>query len=79
MANISLELKIADMHCATCAISIEKAIKSQTGVISVSANYANEQVLIVFDPEKNDEKRLIEAIERVGYKILRNVKIVINF
>ena len=65
-----LDLMIADMHCATCAISIEKAIKKQSGVISVSVNYATDQALIEFDEEKNSQKNLIKAIEAVGYNVL---------
>ena len=75
MANRSIELTIADMHCTTCAISIEKVLQKQPGVSLVSVNYANNQARIEFDKKKNSEAKLIEAIEKTGYKI---VPIVLN-
>ncbi|MEK6973719.1 MAG: copper-translocating P-type ATPase [Nanoarchaeota archaeon] len=58
-------LKIDGMHCATCALTIEKALKKINGVRSASVNFGNEKAVIDSDV---DERDLIKAVEKTGYK-----------
>ncbi len=62
------ELKIEDMHCASCISKIEKAIKHVKGVESVNVNLANKTAYIKSNENVN-EKDLELAVENVGYKI----------
>lgn len=58
-------LKIQGMHCATCALTIEKSIKKVKGVKSANVNFGNEKAVVESDV---DEKELIKAVEKAGYK-----------
>ncbi|MDP2812533.1 MAG: heavy metal translocating P-type ATPase, partial [bacterium] len=70
MENINI--KIAGMHCASCAVNIEKSIKSQAGVKNASVNYANNSAQIEFDKTKIDLAEIERAIKKVGaYRILQ--------
>lgn len=62
--------KISGMHCASCALNIEKALKLTGGVNSASVNFANEKLLVEFNESKVDEKDIEKAVSSVGeYKI----------
>ena len=62
------KLKISGMHCASCALIIEKSLKKVDGVKSATVNFGTEKATIEFDPEKVDAKKLIKTIEKTGYK-----------
>ncbi len=57
------------MSCASCAIGIEKALKKQEGIISVSVNFASEKASLEFDSEKIGLDRIKAVIQKLGYKI----------
>ena len=42
-------IKILGMHCASCALTIEKNIKKEKGIKKVSVNYANTKAYIEYD------------------------------
>ncbi len=67
MAIKSLIFKISGMHCASCATSIEKALREQVGVEQVQLNYASEQAFISYDSQKVEPKDLAEKISSIGY------------
>ena len=62
------ELKIEDMHCASCISKIEKAIKQVKDVESVNVNLANKTAYVKSGDNAN-EKDLENAVENIGYKI----------
>lgn len=61
-------LGISGLHCASCVLPIEKALKSLDGVRSAEVNYATGKAYIVYDPAKTGPERLCQVIERSGYK-----------
>lgn len=61
------QLKINGMHCASCAMRIEKTIKDSEGVTDCHVNYANEKASIDFDPQKISLEKLNEKIIPFGY------------
>ncbi|MBI2029894.1 heavy-metal-associated domain-containing protein [Candidatus Gottesmanbacteria bacterium] len=61
-----LKLKIVNMHCSSCAISIDFALED-IGVKS-KTNYAKSETEVEFDEAKVSEKRLIEEIKKAGYQ-----------
>lgn len=63
-----LKLKIVDMHCSSCAISIDFALED-IGVKS-KTNYAKSETEVEFDPNKVGEKQLIEEINKAGYSAI---------
>ncbi len=64
-------LKIVGMHCATCAVTIEKASKKLNGVRNVSVSLANEEALIEYDPLKLSLKEVVNQIRKVGYDVYK--------
>ncbi len=69
MEKKSLTIPISGMHCASCANTIEKAIKKSNGVISASVNYAAEKAHVEYDFSKINEKEIKNAINSTGYKV----------
>lgn len=63
-------LSISGMHCASCAVNIESALKKTQGIISAQVNFALEKAYIEFEPEKLNVQDLIAVIEKSGYKAL---------
>jgi len=64
-------LKVKGMHCASCAILIDKLLLKQAGVKSVSANYGAERVAIEFDESVISLEKIDEFVNKLGYDIIR--------
>ena len=58
------------MHCASCVLTIEKALKRLEGVQSAAVNIANEKATVEYDPSKITDKELSSAVANAGYKAL---------
>ena len=63
-----LTLKLGGMSCASCASSIEQAIKSVAGVIECNVNFGMEQASIQYDSQKTSLETIQEAVDAAGYK-----------
>lgn len=61
-------ISIAGMHCATCAINIEKGLTMLDGVRQARVNYASEKAFLEYNPEETDITRIKNAITGLGYK-----------
>ncbi|MBI4019050.1 MAG: cadmium-translocating P-type ATPase [Candidatus Aenigmarchaeota archaeon] len=68
--NKTSVIGIFGMHCSTCAGTIEKKLKKEPGVILARVNYATENAVVDFDPEKTSENAVADAITRAGYKAI---------
>ncbi|MFA7314780.1 MAG: cation transporter, partial [Candidatus Magasanikbacteria bacterium] len=65
-------LIISGMHCASCAVSIERSLQKQDGIKSASVNYAMGKAYIEFDESKVKDEDIVKAIASAGdYKIVR--------
>ncbi len=62
-------LRVTDMDCADCALSIEHILSRQPGIINLSANYAAERIWVEYDTEYVAESELIERIGALGYHV----------
>src|SRR4030043_818560 len=60
-------LKITGMHCASCAVNIESLLKKQTGVTSVSVNYADSTAHLEYNSGQITLSAIFRAIEKLGY------------
>lgn len=61
--------KVVGMHCASCAVNIEKTLKKQPGVHKVEVNYGTEEARIDFDQKIATIKQLSKTIEPLGYRL----------
>jgi P-type Cu+ transporter len=60
-------LKLRGMSCASCANSIEDAIRSVPGVSESSVNFGVEQASVTYDPQQTDLETIQNAINAAGY------------
>lgn len=66
---VKKKLKIAGMHCSSCAMTIDFDLEDLEGVIAARTSYAKCECEIEFDPEKVNEEKVIETIKKSGYII----------
>ena len=68
-----INIGIQGMHCVSCAMNIEKALKSAAGVSNVNVNFAAEKAYIEYDPRKTSLPALERIIVKSGYKPVKQV------
>ena len=61
--------RVKGMHCASCAVNIEKTFKKTDGVHSAEVNYATETAKVTFDESKTSPNHLSEKIGPLGYSL----------
>ncbi len=59
---------VSGMDCASCAMNIEIFLKKMDGVAKVNVNFAAGKAAVDYDETKVDEKKIIEAIKKLGYE-----------
>ncbi len=60
---------ILGMHCASCAVRIERNLKKVPGVTNATVNYATEKATVEHDDTVH-ESHLAESVKKTGYKAL---------
>ena len=63
-------IAISGMHCANCALNIEKKLKKTPGVRSANVSYASERASVEFDESRVSERELRDKIAALGYKTI---------
>ncbi|MFC3932897.1 heavy metal translocating P-type ATPase [Streptococcus dentapri] len=59
---------IDGMFCASCAVTVENAVKNLEGVDSCAVNLATEKMAVSFDQDHLSEGQIEEAVSRAGYE-----------
>ena len=67
-------IKIMGMHCASCANTIEKALKKSKGIVDANVNFAAEKATVEFDENKINQEEIEKIIEKTGYKVIKEEK-----
>lgn len=62
---------ISGMTCASCAMTVEKALGKLEGVEEVSVNLATEKVTIRYSRDRQNPTSLEKAVEQAGYQLIR--------
>ena len=62
-----VNLKLRGMSCAACASSIEKAIRTVSGVTECHINFGAEQAAVTYDPSQTNIAKIQEAVAKAGY------------
>jgi P-type Cu+ transporter len=62
-------IRVTGMTCATCAVTVQKALKETHGVLNANVNIASEKASIEYDPTKVDLGKIKEAISGSGYGV----------
>ncbi len=64
-----IELPVEGMSCASCAVSVEKALKKVPGVKLATVNFANHQANVEFDSKGAKTEDLVGAVKDAGYRV----------
>ncbi len=64
------DLKISGMHCASCALNVEKALKDRDDVYDARVNFAEETATVEYDPEKTNLAELERTVDEAGYGVV---------
>jgi len=67
--------RIIGMHCATCAITIQKSL-SKLGIEAL-VSLASEEARIKYDPSKVTPRDIVNAIRKAGYDVYKEEAIAI--
>lgn len=63
-----LTLPLYDLGCSSGdALTVERILARQPGVLEVYANPATETAYVKYDPTLTDEERLAAVVKNVGY------------
>jgi Cu+-exporting ATPase len=65
-----IDLPIAGMTCANCAMTIERSLKRLDGVVDATANFANEKATVTYVPGVVSRADLVQAVEGAGYEVI---------
>lgn len=64
---IKKKLKIAGMHCSSCAMNIDFDLEDLEGVKSSKTSYAKQECEIEFYSDKVRDQTIVETIKKSGY------------
>ena len=68
MEKVTVPIK--GMHCASCALVIEKALSKAEGVKNVEVNYGTEKAAIEYDRDRTSLAKINETIKPFGYEFI---------
>jgi len=64
---LSVNLKVGNMWCPSCAWLIEEILKKTSGVIDSSCNFFTDRIYIHFNPIQTSPAQIIRTIGKLGY------------
>jgi copper chaperone len=64
-------LRVSDMSCGHCELSVQEALDELDGVERASADHTKGEVELAYDADRVTEEKLREAIEEAGYTLQR--------
>lgn len=68
---VTEKLRIIGMHCASCVLAIERAVKNLDGVNRVQVNLALNEAVVSYDTAKVHLKEIVKAIRNAGYDVYK--------
>lgn len=63
------KFKILDMHCSSCALTIDMDLEEVNGVKKAQTSYARAETEIEFDAQTVSEDLILETIRKSGYSV----------
>jgi copper chaperone CopZ len=62
--------KIEGMNCDACANTIKSLVEKEPGVRMVSVSFGEHQARVLYDPQSVGEERLVETIQKPGFRVV---------
>lgn len=66
----TVTLSLPSMNCATCPITVKKALQRVDGVDKVAVTYEPKEAVVTFDDARTSVDKLREATANAGYPSL---------
>ena len=63
----TVKLAVPGMTCATCPITVKKALQKVDGVIDAKVTWEPREATVTFDDAKTNVRALTEATKNAGY------------
>ncbi|OGD30049.1 copper-translocating P-type ATPase [Candidatus Azambacteria bacterium RIFCSPHIGHO2_02_46_12] len=70
MAREKFILKVRGMHCAACAVLINKVLGKQKGIFEASASFGAERVKLDFDSAVISLEQIQKIVSQMGYRLI---------
>ena len=64
----NMTISVEGVSCASCTLSLRRALKKLEGVKKVDAGSAPNQAVITYDPEAVKPEQIVQTIEDLGFK-----------
>ncbi|GAO31161.1 lead, cadmium, zinc and mercury transporting ATPase [Geofilum rubicundum JCM 15548] len=64
------KLPVTGLSCASCALSAEKALKAQPGVVNASVNFADGSAYIEYEEDATALSGFKQAVQNAGYDLI---------
>ncbi|KAJ2354639.1 Cu(2+)-transporting P-type ATPase, partial [Coemansia sp. RSA 2618] len=65
-----VSLNVYGMTCASCVSSIERSVRKEAGIVSVSVSLALETAVIEYRPSEIGVRKLVSVVEGAGFDVL---------
>ncbi len=65
----TINLKLSGIHCASCVLKIEKALKKESGIREARVNLVLGEASVVFDESIVDKQKIITMVNDLGYPV----------
>lgn len=69
MGEQALTIPVTGMSCVNCAANIQKILDPLDGIIKTNVNFAAEQAMVSFDPDKIRLDQIVEKIVDLGFTV----------
>src|SRR3990172_7526536 len=60
---------IDTIHCADCALNIERSVEHLPGILSAEVSYVLSSATVYYDPHRVEEGQIKKAITKPGYVV----------
>lgn len=67
----TVEFKIEGMDCSSCVRTVDGAVRALAGVQDVKVSLADNNAVITRDPALATDAAIIDAIEEVGFDVVK--------
>ncbi len=64
-----ITIDIEGIHCADCALNIERSVEHLPGVLSAEVSYILSSATVYYDPHRVEEEKIKKAITKPGYVV----------
>lgn len=70
----TVTLSITGMHCGGCASGITAMLKRTAGVIKADVSFEKKSATVDYDAGKTTPAKIVETVEKMGFKVAVKTK-----